>query len=99
MDFGIKNNKEFRNYVNESEGKPYDYFNTFFMLITRVLSIFGINFDRDRKTAKKLFCSELVGRGLNCFCKIDVLKELKKNSFEDVTPQDISNLYNKLKTQ
>jgi len=85
--------------LQEYIGLPYDYFSVFSIGIIRILSLFGKNYENHTKTAKKLFCSELVARIIKKYTNYNVLEELGYSSYEEVTPQDISILYHKLKVK
>lgn len=114
MDFGIKPNEKFYTYAVIIDGLPYDYYAILELAVARLLTLFGINpskflefsvFNRVRMklnpyftTKKKVDCSEAISRGIAKLTMIDVIAELKVDKFEQVTPQLVSVLYDRLKT-
>ena len=83
--------------LNAYQNIPYDYFGVFNIGIKKILSLFGKTYSGDIESSKKLFCSELVGRYLNDTTNFNILDLANKKSFEEVRPQDISLVYDKLK--
>jgi len=97
MHFKINDFSNFNTDVTLYNHKQYDYFSTLSIAIKRLFSLFGKNYTNDKKTTEKLFCSELVGRILNNSTKFNILELANKKSFEELTPQDLSLVYDKLK--
>jgi len=97
MDFKMKTDSEFADLVTHYNNKPYDYFGAFTIGLKRLLKFFGRNYQNDKNTLNKLFCSELAARFLHDLTDFDVLKLANKESFEEISPQDISLIYDKLK--
>ncbi|MFW6246679.1 MAG: hypothetical protein ACOC22_00690 [bacterium] len=89
MDFGIKKGIDFLRVQERFEGKKYDFANVFAIGLSRFCSLFNRKYDIDFR-GKKLFCSEMVARGIDELTELDVLKILNLKSFENVTPQHIS---------
>jgi hypothetical protein len=79
-----------RTFVEMMQGREYDYFNVINILL-------GIVFKKDfvATNESKLFCSELAGLFIENVCNIDVLKTIHKETFEEVTPNDLSICYMK----
>lgn len=94
LDFKIKNNNSFKNIVKAYEDLQYDYFSAFNIGWKK---IFGFTQKSKKETTKKLFCSEMILRGIDELTKISTLHLLNLKSFEEGTPQHISLLDFKLK--
>ena len=96
LDFNI-DTKYLDDQVTQYKGTKYDYFGAFSIGIKRVFSLFGKNYTNHKNTTKKLFCSELCARMIDINSEFNILKSTNRKSFEEVSPQDLSLAYDKLK--
>ena len=98
MDFKLDSESTaFEGLVKYYENAPYDYFGAFRIGIKRVLKFFGRTYSSDKETLKSLFCSELGARFIIALSDIDFMKMVNKETPEDVAPQDISLVYDRLR--
>lgn len=113
MDFRIQPDARFENYCKLLEGVPYDYYAIGELAIARLMALFGLNPERFLEwsifgkakmklnpyfsSEKRVDCSEAIARGIAKLTHINVLEVLGVDKFEQVTPQLISVLYEKLK--
>jgi len=111
MDFGINNDVKFQNYYISIDGRPYDFYSVSELGFARIISFFGLNaqnwlglkflngfkklFGRENN-AKRLDCAEAIGRGIQQITRIDILYYSNQKVFDFVTPQDLSNVYDRL---
>ncbi len=96
MQYGIPNGREFQTFVRENLDRPYDYFSIVNIAVARVMRLLGKKYDNHHPSERRLFCSELVARGVTELTKYNMLELTNKDSYEYITPQDISLVYDRL---
>ena len=97
MDFKIRPNENFHQFVKEQEGKKYDYLTNLIHIWTRIRRLLGkskVEIPYDTKDTVN--CSEMIARGIAHTTGINVLDVLNKKYYDQVTPQGLSNLHDRM---
>lgn len=97
MDFKFAVDNDFSDFITINKNKTYDYLGAFKLFLKRLFYFFGKEYSNDIKTTEKLICSELAARLLDKMTDFNILKLANKKTYEEITPQDISLIYDKLK--
>lgn len=97
MDFRVPTNSKFDDLISKYEGIPYDYLSVFNLAVRKISLLFNRSERSIENTAKRMFCSEHCMRILVLLKGLNMLEQLNKTDAEQVTPQDISNLFDKIK--
>jgi len=97
FDFKIRPNSQFYNLVRDSEDKKYDYLSIILHFFRRIKRLFKKKNNKlIYETENIVSCSELIARNLSKLKSFEILTILNKKSFEQIKPQDLANLHDKL---